>query len=195
MTGCKSSPGTSNRHNKFKNICWGGEVGLMHSVWLVLQMGHSSFGRGSPHLCYLQLGGQGLFYSRAHTQQQQQQQQQPPRWSAIAAHITTAAAGLLGGSSRGASYLASATGAAAAAVAGPSSPSEVQSVDPSSACSGESSSNSSGDEHANPPWHVMVMQGLVLAAALLVAGLLLKQFLRGVVTTLVACYSGLPFKT
>ena len=41
---------------------------------------------------------------------------------------------------------------------------------------------------------MVVLQGLMLAAALLIAGLLLKQFCRGVVSALVACYSGLPFK-
>lgn len=146
-------------------------------VRAVMQMGHSSFGRGAPHVCYMQLHDQGVFYSRA----DQQQQQQQSAWGRFATSVSHKAAGILQSqSSRGASLLA----AAAAAAAGSSSSPEEESTTPASTGGG-------GD---GPQWHVVVLQGLALAAALLVAGLLLKHWLRGVVAALVACYSGLPFK-
>lgn len=167
-----------------------------------LQMGHSSYGRGAPHICYMQSGTQGIFYSKAHQEQHQaQQQQKTSAWGQLAAHISHTAAGFMqgaNGSSRGNSLLAAAasgTGGAAAALP-PDGTSAAQRQSLGSATggsSGSSDSNSDGDE-VRPHWHVLVIQALMLAAALLVGSLVLKHFFRSVVSALVACYSGLPFK-
>jgi hypothetical protein len=60
--------------------------------------------------------------------------------------------------------------------------------------SDSSSSSSASLEVVRPQWHVLVLQALMVAAALLAGGLVLKHFGRSVVAALLACYSGLPFK-
>jgi hypothetical protein len=158
------------------------------------QMGHSSYGRGAPHICYMQVGNQGLFYSRAH-QEQDQGQKQPSSWGQLAAHITHAAAGFVhGSSSRGTSLLASAAATGGAAAALPSDGASAPAKQPMGSTTSSSSSTGSGSIEVKPQWHALVLQALALAAVLLVGGLVLKHFFRSVVAALVACYSGLPFK-
>jgi hypothetical protein len=160
----------------------------------VVQMGHSSYGRGAPHICYMQVGNQGLFYSRAH-QEQDQGQKQPSSWGQLAAHITHAAAGFVhGSSSRGTSLLASAAATGGAAAALPSDGASAPAKQPMGSTTSSSSSTGSGSIEVKPQWHALVLQALALAAVLLVGGLVLKHFFRSVVAALVACYSGLPFK-
>jgi hypothetical protein len=169
-------------------------------IWMVcfagvVQMGHSSYGRGAPHICYMQVGNQGLFYSRAH-QEQEQGQSQLSRWGQLAAHIThTAACFVHGGSSssRGSSLLASAAATGAAAAALPPDGASALAQQPTGSITSSSSAGSSSIE-VKPQWHALVLQALALAAALLVGGLVLKHFFRSAVAALVACYSGLPFK-
>lgn len=58
----------------------------------------------------------------------------------------------------------------------------------------DTSSSCASVEVSRPQWHVLVLQALVVAAALLAGGLVLKHFFRSVVAALLACYSGLFFK-
>jgi hypothetical protein len=152
----------------------------------VPQMGHSSYGRGAPHVCYMQAGNQCMFYSRV---DQQQQQQTSPSWGQVAQHAMHAAVSFLGGSSRG-SLLAAAAGAGANAAAVP--PEDYSAAQ--QPAGGSTGSGFQGPGVGGAQWRVLVVQGLVLAAALLVGGVVLKHFFRSVVAALVACYSGLFFK-
>lgn len=149
-------------------------------------MGHSSYGRGAPHVCYMQAGNQGLFYSRV----DEQQQQPSPSWGKVAQHAMHAAASFLGGSNRGSllAAAAGASGASAAAVPPEDYPAAQEQA------GGSTGSSFQGPGVGGAQWRVLVVQGLVLAAALLVGGVVLKHFFRSVVAALVACYSGLFFK-
>lgn len=156
-------------------------------------MGHSSYGRGAPHVCYLQMdSSHGLFYSRAH----QEQGQHSPGWMQLAAKVSHAATNILQGSSRGSVRAGAAAADGAAAAVSPDSFIPTPQKPAGFSLSGTSSDPSGGvgADEVRPQWHVVLSQALILAAALLVTGLLLKHFFRSVVAALVACYSGLFFK-
>lgn len=179
---------------------------LATRVVCILQMGHGSFGRGAPHVCYMHdsSSGQGLFYSRALQHEHQHKQPAALAWRQLAAHITHTTASLLHGSSgsgrsrSSSSLLAAASVGAAAAGGGGGVPALSA---PADSCTTTASANaqqgSTGNPHdgsSSPRWHVLVVQALMLAVLLLVGGSVLKHLLRGGVAALVACYSGLPFK-
>jgi hypothetical protein len=147
----------------------------------------------------MQVGSHGLFYSKVDAQQQQQQQhhhhpqqqQSEHGWSQLATRVTHTAASLWHtAANRRGSMLAAAAAGGDAAQAGMQSVDQLGAQQPA----GGSSSSSNNDAGLGPEWPALVLQGLLLAAALLAAGMVLRHFLRGVVAALVACYSGLPFK-